>query len=105
MDGWIEAYIEATNYTFAAITAYYQEQALDEAEQLKETIKAMEPDWAAAATLSQLAIRALRTTQGVSSVLVGMRRLSYVEDVLSELRRPAPIAERTEAWLQLQNRL
>lgn len=105
LDSWIEVYIEAANHTFAAITAYYQEQALDEAEQLKQAIKTIEPDWAAAATLSQLAIRALRTTRGVSSILVGMRRLSYVEDVLSELRRPAPVAERTEAWLKLQNRL
>ncbi|MCL4870593.1 MAG: aldo/keto reductase [Anaerolineae bacterium] len=105
LETWIETYIDAANHTFAAITAYYQEQALDETERLKGKVKAIEPDWAAAATLSQLAVRALRTTRGVTSVLVGMRRPAYVEDVLTELHRPASMAERNEAWLQVQNQV
>jgi aryl-alcohol dehydrogenase-like predicted oxidoreductase len=45
-------------------------------------------EWEKQGTLSQKAIRALRSTTGVSVVLVGMRRDAYVEDVLSELKRP-----------------
>ena len=105
LDGWIEAYIQAANSTFEAITAYYQEQALDEAEQLKATVKGIEPDWVKAETLSQLAIRALRSTAGVSSVLVGMRRPAYVDDVLAEMLHPVPIADRTEAWTKVLNTL
>jgi len=105
LERWIEAYIQAANTTFEAITAYYQEQALDEAEQLKTTVKGIEPEWAEAETLSQLAIRALRSTEGVSSVLVGMRRPAYVDDVLAELHRPIAIKDRTKAWTQVQKGL
>ncbi len=101
LDGWIEGYIAAANSTFEAITAYYQEQALDEAEQLKSKIREIAPEWGEADRLSQIAIRALRSTQGVSSVLVGMRRPAYVDDVLAELQRPVTPDERTEAWLQI----
>ncbi|MBP7999485.1 MAG: aldo/keto reductase [Chloroflexi bacterium] len=105
LDNWIEQYITAANMTFEAITAYYQEQALDEAGQLQAKVKAISPDWAAAATFSQLAIRVLRSTQGVTSVLVGMRRALYVQDVLTELRRPVIQSPHTEAWLKLQAQL
>lgn len=105
LDSWIETYIQAANSTFEAITAYYQEQALDEVEQLKTTVKGIDPDWAEAKTLSQLAIRALRSTEGISSVLVGMRRPAYVDDVLAELRRPVPIKDRADAWAKVQKAL
>lgn len=101
LDEWIEGYIAAANTTFEAITAYYQEQALDEAEQLKSKIREIAPDWGKADSLSQLAIRALRSTSGISSVLVGMRRPAYVNDVLTELQRPVIPSERTEEWLQI----
>lgn len=35
-----------------------------------------------------MALRALRSTAGVRSALVGMRRPAYVEGVLAELTRP-----------------
>lgn len=105
LDEWIEGYIAAANSTFEAITAYYQEQALDEAAQLKSKIRDISSDWGEAVSLSQLAIRALRSTSGVSSVLVGMRQPTYVEDVLAELQRPIIIRERTKEWLQISQTL
>jgi hypothetical protein len=48
-----------------------------------------------------MALRALRSTDGVTSVLVGMRHRLYVEDVLAELRRPVAVKERDEAWERL----
>ncbi len=54
------------------------------------------------ASLSQLAVRALRSTRGVSCTLVGMRQPSYVADVLSELARPITLKNRTESWQRLE---
>jgi len=48
--------------------------------------------------LSQLAVRSLRSTAGISSVLVGMRKREYVEDVLQELSRPCPVGDHKKAW-------
>jgi len=62
---------------------------------------AADDHWAQAGTLSQLALRALRSTAGVSSVLVGMRREAYVADVVAELERPAEQAERTDSWQRM----
>ncbi|MFT5195254.1 MAG: aryl-alcohol dehydrogenase-like predicted oxidoreductase, partial [Candidatus Promineifilaceae bacterium] len=52
-------------------------------------------------TLSQTAIRALRTTQGVTSILVGARQISYVDDLLTELNRPVAVKNRAESWQSL----
>jgi hypothetical protein len=49
-----------------------------------------------------MAIRALRSTAGITTVLVGMRREDYVKDVLEELARPVEKRERTEFWYELQ---
>jgi len=54
--------------------------------------------WGSAETLSQKAVRALRTTAGVSTVLVGMRRKEYVADVLAELQRPGEQSDRGSSW-------
>jgi aryl-alcohol dehydrogenase-like predicted oxidoreductase len=52
--------------------------------------------------LSQMALRALRSTSGITNVLVGMRQESYVNDVLEELGRSVSKKERTESWHKLQ---
>ena len=47
------------------------------------------------------ALRALRSTLGITTVLVGMRQESYVDDVLEELGRPVSTKDRTESWRKL----
>ena len=66
-------------------------------------VSSVDEDWAEAASLSQIALRALRSTWGITSVLVGMRREAYVTDVLEELGRPVDQKERTESWNRLRN--
>lgn len=99
--GWLDEYVDVANNTFAAITAYYQEQATRRAERIQQAAQAADPAWAAR-TLSQTAVRALRSTTGVTSVLVGMRRQDYVQDVLADLRTPIPATERQESWQQMR---
>ena len=95
---WIDAYIEAVNEALAAITAYYQERSAKEASHIKQTAVSADPDWEAD-TLSQTAVRALLSTEGITSVLVGMRQQPYVEDVLRGLEKPIEVKGRMESWL------
>ncbi len=97
---WLDEYVDVANNTFSAITAYYQEQAARRAELIQQAAHAADSDWAAQ-TLSQTAVRALRSTTGVTSVLVGMRRQDYVQDVLADLQNPVPAADRRESWQQM----
>lgn len=98
---WLQKYVRALNEALREIDHVYQAQGAAQARAIRERVSALEPVWAEAPTLSQMALRALRSTAGVTSVLVGMRHESYVEDVLAELRRPVEVAECQEAWRAL----
>ena len=65
---------------------------------IKKAAALADPDWAGEGSLSQVAVRAVRSTAGVTSVLVGMRRTAYVDDVLEELQRTVLVKERTNSW-------
>lgn len=99
---WSDRYVEAVNTTFAAVSAFYQEESGKQAEIIKKRLSSADEEWAGG-SLSQLAIRALRSTAGVTSVLAGMRRTAYVNDVLAELKRPIEQKNRDEAWEFLRN--
>jgi hypothetical protein len=98
---WLDSYVEAANIALAALSAYYQEQAAKRTTRIKEAAVAADPDWQAA-TLSQTAVRALRSTSGISSVLVGMRQQPYVLDVLADLTRATPVKDRAESWQEMR---
>ena len=98
---WLQKYVRALNEALQAVSHVYQEQGAEQARAMRERVAALDPAWAEAPTLSQMALRALRSTAGITSVLVGMRHESYVEDVLAELRRPVEVAGRQEAWQAL----
>ncbi|MCB0036144.1 MAG: aldo/keto reductase [Anaerolineales bacterium] len=95
-----DAYEAALEKALSQITHYYQADAAAVAKQILARAHAAAPEWQAP-TLSQTAVRALRTTAAVTSVLVGMRRVEYVDDVLEELRRPEQRADFTAAWQTL----
>ena len=98
---WIATHRERLQAACDAVASPYQETAARASARLKEWISSVDPDWARAKTLSQIALRALRSTLGVSTVLIGMRRDEYVEDVLEELGRVAEVRERIAAWHRL----
>jgi aryl-alcohol dehydrogenase-like predicted oxidoreductase len=70
------------------VASIYAEKAARRVDRIRRVMAAADPDWAAEGTLSQKAVRAIRSSPGVSCVLVGMRCEEYVADVLAELRRP-----------------
>ncbi|MDT8307104.1 MAG: aldo/keto reductase, partial [Anaerolineae bacterium] len=98
---WLQRYVVAFNEALRAITTVYQVEGVETAQALRAQVAAADAAWAEATTLSQMGLRALRSTAGVTSVLVGMRHRMYVEDVLAELRRPVAVEERDEAWVAL----
>ena len=101
---WLDGYVDGVNETLAAVGAFYQAQAAANVKVIRGTAVLAEPDWQTD-KLSQTAIRALRSTAGVTSVLVGMRRTAYVDDVLAELVRPVEIKEREEAWETVKRKM
>lgn len=98
---WLDTYVEAVNIALAALSAFYQEQAAKRTSRIKETATAADPDWQAD-TLSQTAVRALRSSEGISCVLVGMRQQRYVLDVLADLSRPVEVKDRSDAWQKMK---
>lgn len=101
---WVNSHMGKLEVLLEAVGSSYAEEAAKRCDQLKKQLASVDTDWAKAPTLSQMAIRALRSTAGITTVLVGMRRQSYVEDVLEELARPMENKGRTESWHELQKK-
>jgi len=99
---WLDRHQERVLAAFEAVTSIYQEAAARRSEMIRSWIASVDPVWAGAKTLSQMAVRALRSTAGVTCVLVGMRRERYVDDVLAELREQIGAGEREESWKTLR---
>ncbi|WP_378953356.1 aldo/keto reductase [Pelosinus sp. sgz500959] len=76
----------------------YQGEANRQANEFKSKVAMLDPGWINIPALSQLALRALRSTAGITAVLMGMRQEVYVEDVLHELRQPCEVVERKKTW-------
>jgi aryl-alcohol dehydrogenase-like predicted oxidoreductase len=97
---WLEQYVNAVNLAFSRIGGVYGGLAMERTQELKRLILTANSAWSGE-TLSQSAIRALRSTSGISSVLVGMREVRYVDDVLAELRQPVEQSNSLKAWEQM----
>jgi len=95
---WLETYVGELEDALGGVEAFYRREAAGVAVRLKDWTASLDPCWGEAPTLSQKAVRALRSTRGVSTVLVGMRRESYVDDILEELARPVEVADRAGSW-------
>jgi aryl-alcohol dehydrogenase-like predicted oxidoreductase len=101
LSAWKDAYAGALDAVLKSLGGFHAPSAVQKAAQIKSALAAADPDWGVEASLSRLAIRALRSTEGVSCVLVGMRQLQYVEDVLAELNNPVVQSNRQASWQKL----
>lgn len=97
---WLTAYIEAVNLAFGIIGGVFGGLAQQKEMKVRQQLESAEPAWLSN-TLSQSAIRALRSTTGITSVLVGMRKPDYVTDVLADLHTGNGQASYSNAWQQL----
>ena len=99
---WLERHRERTVAAFQAVTFVYQAEAARRSALMRRWIASVDPLWGDSTTLSQMAVRAIRSTAGVTCVLVGMRQEKYVDDVLRELGKPIEAGERDESWQTLE---
>jgi len=102
---WLEGYGSNLEAVFDAVTAYYQGRAAERTAALERAVEGADEQWGAAPNLSRKALRALRTTAGVTCVLVGMRRADYVEEVLAELEATVLQEPREASWARLGEEL
>jgi len=98
---WITSHGAKIDEAFNAVASIYFEQAAHKVDCIRRAVAAADADWAAEGTLSQKALRALRSTAGVSCVLVGMRRAEYKSNVIAELQRPVQQDPRFQSWQKL----
>jgi hypothetical protein len=101
---WIDFYIDTFNKALDSLTARYRAKAAREIDLFKKAVQGIDDQWDSTKKLSHKALRALRTTKGVSCVLTGMRHTDYVNDVLKELKEPVDIRDEMHSWLELKER-
>jgi aryl-alcohol dehydrogenase-like predicted oxidoreductase len=99
---WMADHATCLKRAFQAVGSIYAESAARTVEKIRQAVTLADTDWAGDGTLSQKALRVVGSSSGVSTVLVGMRRERYVEDVLGELQRPVDQRERRQSWQALQ---
>ena len=98
---WMTSHRTRIEEAFDAVASIYAEKAARRVDRIRRVLAAADPDWAAEGTLSQKALRAVRSAPGVTCVLVGMRRQEYVADVSAELRIGIKEGRRLESWRTL----
>jgi aryl-alcohol dehydrogenase-like predicted oxidoreductase len=101
ISNWLTSHRQKIDAAFAAVASIYAAEAANQVDRIRRTVAAADRQWAADGTLSQKALRAIRSTAGVTCTLVGMRRADYVADVLEELRRPVKQDARRGSWRKL----
>lgn len=102
---YIDEGIQMANNVITVITDYYKAQHSETVEAIKNKMEENNPIYYKKTPLSQNAIRFLRLTKGVTTVLVGMRQEDYVDDVLNELKTNIEIENDVASWESLGSHL
>lgn len=100
---WLDEHIGQIERVTRAIDSHYKIEAAEQALKIKEIVSSSDSDWKSPVTLSQKALRALRSTEGVSTVLLGMRQSLYVEDIFKELQAKCEMKNRKESWEKMKD--
>ncbi|MGB5987253.1 MAG: aldo/keto reductase [Desulfobacterales bacterium] len=101
LQGWLAQHPQTLTAAFEAVDSVYVGSLLRRLRALKQRLQAADPEWADAPSLSRMAVRALRSTAGVSTVLVGMRQKAYVQEMIAELEHSISAQDREDAWRML----
>lgn len=81
----------------------YQGEGIRQVNEFKNKVATLDKSWGNIPSLSQLALRILRSTIGVKAVLMGMRREEYVADVLQELKQPCEVNSQRIIWGKIRD--
>ena len=99
---WMKSHVDTAQKAFEAVESRYLAHRAARSDALRGRVAGLDPEWAAAGTLSRMALRAVRSTPGVTAVLAGARRHTYVEEVVTEISVPTEKKDRQTAWQTLQ---
>ncbi len=105
LDAWCADYRERLRTALAAVSARYAAPAAKRIAAVKAAVRQADADWDVDGPLSRMALHALQSTRGISTVLVGMRRPAYVQDTLAALAPGTAVKDRIETWKTLKTRL
>jgi aryl-alcohol dehydrogenase-like predicted oxidoreductase len=98
----LDKHLGMARVALETVQDWYTAEAGHISSRIAATTRQVDPDWRQASNLSQMAVRAIRSTRGVGAVLVGMRRPEYVEDMLVEMNRPVEQKDRNGSWAALK---
>ena len=99
-----EPLINSLNRVLDEIAAYFIGKAGHAAGAIKSKLTKLDL-FDANHTLSQMAVRALRSTKGIDCVLVGMRSIRYVDDVTQDLKRSTKVDLCSAEWRLIEQAL
>ncbi|MEM8860010.1 MAG: aldo/keto reductase [Chloroflexota bacterium] len=102
---WIKKYKDVLKNTLNTISAVYRAQESGMLSTIKMNAETADKDWRGCKTLSQTAVRALVSTEGITSVLVGMRQDKYVDDIFGSLNAPIQQSQKRESWQHLAEQI
>ncbi len=95
---WIPDHMQTLDRAFGAVASIYAADAVALEKRIVNIIDRADTQWTGAGSLSQKAIRTLIATEGISTVLVGMRTSAYVFDVLTADHPSIVARDRSGAW-------
>lgn len=101
---WLQLYIQRVNTIAKFISAYYSEDHNQRVHSIKKIAQELDTSLQKLETLNQIALRALRQTEGVSCILVGMKHIEYVNQITGELKTTIQQTPNKEFWQNLSER-
>jgi aryl-alcohol dehydrogenase-like predicted oxidoreductase len=91
---WSEAYANTLWQFLDTISKKYENQAQKRSKQISDKLDGLNKALHSSETLSQKTLQLLTSVTGIDCVLLGMRRMPYVEDAVAALKQPkVPKAE------------
>ena len=90
---WTDNYLKSTLKLFSAFTHYLECSASRRSEEISKVLADVCPDLSYSRTLSQKSIQVYRAVPGITSILVGMRSESYVQDCVAAMQSTPRVSE------------
>lgn len=100
---WLDQYVESFNNVLDTLTLFYGSKTAALNDSLFKKLKTSVPLLSQCQNLQHLAVNALRSTKGISSVLIGMRQQTYVDDFLHEITNPVHQNLNKQDWLKIKS--
>ncbi|MSR89060.1 MAG: aldo/keto reductase [Candidatus Margulisbacteria bacterium] len=101
---WLQGYLQIIAVATQHLTAHFKQEKQRSCHHIKDITETLQPAWTAD-SLTHVALKALYSTYGISCVLVGMREVSYVDDILASFKNIPYSEDHTAAWLDIKEQL